>query len=193
MKKICVYCSSSAKINKIYFDATEKLAEIFVENNIEVVFGGGAVGLMGKLADTVLKNSGKIKGIMPKFMDEAEWSHKGVTDFDFTETMHERKAKLLEDVDGLVALPGGSGTLEELFEAISLKRLGLFTKPIIILNTNNYYAPLKTMLKKCIIEHFMIEKHLKMWSFVNEPEEVLVAIRNAPDWKTDAIRFAINR
>ena len=143
--KICVYCASSAKIGKVYFDAIEMLAKVFVENKIEVVYGGGAVGLMGKLADTVLENGGKIKGIMPKFMKDVEWAHDKVTDFEFTETMHERKAKFLEDIDGLVTLPGGSGTMEELFEAITLKRLGQFTKPIVILNTNGYYNPLKEL------------------------------------------------
>ena len=190
MKKICVYCASSAKIDKVYFEATEQLAKLFVNQNIEVVFGGGAGGLMGKLADTIIENGGKIKGIMPKFMKEIEWAHKGVTDFEFTETMHERKTKYLEHIDGLVALPGGSGTLEELMEAITLKRLGLFTKPIIILNTNNFYEPLKDMLNKCVSENFMHEKHLKMWTFVNEPEDVIYALKNAPDWNEDAIEFA---
>ena len=157
--KICVYCASSAKIDKIYFDATEKLAKIFVKNNIEVIYGGGAVGLMGKLADTIIENGGKIKGIMPKFMNDIEWAHKKVTDFEFTETMHERKSRFLEGVDGLVALPGGSGTLEELLEAITLKRLGQFTKPIVILNTNEFYNPLKEMFEKCVSEYFLTEKH----------------------------------
>jgi len=190
MKKICVYCASSTKIDKVYFEATEKLAKLFVNENMEVVFGGGAGGLMGKLADTIIENGGKIKGIMPKFMKEIEWAHKGVTDFEFTETMHERKTKYLENIDGLVALPGGSGTLEELLEAITLKRLGLFTKPIVILNTNNYYEPLKDMLNKCVSENFMHEKHLKMWTFVDEPEDVIHALMNAPDWGEDAIEFA---
>jgi uncharacterized protein (TIGR00730 family) len=107
--------------------------------------------------------------------------------------MHERKTKYLEDIDGLVALPGGSGTLEELMEAITLKRLGLFTKPIIILNTNNYYEPLRDMLNKCVSENFMHEKHLKMWTFVNEPQDVICALENAPDWDEDAIEFATYR
>ena len=136
IKKICVYCASSAKVDKSYFEATEELALELIKENIEVIYGGGAIGLMGKLADTIIENNGKIKGIMPEFMNEVEWAHKGVSDFEFTETMHERKSKFLEGIDGLVALPGGTGTLEELFEAITLKRLGQFTKPIIILLTN---------------------------------------------------------
>jgi uncharacterized protein (TIGR00730 family) len=189
--KICVYCSSSAKIDKSYFDATEQLAKEFIKHNVEVVFGGGATGLMRKLADTIIKNKGRIKGIMPSFMNEVEWAHKKVKDFEFTDTMHERKAKFLENIDGVVALPGGSGTLEELLEAITLKRLGQFTKPIVILNTNGFYEPLKQMLKKCVDENFMRKKHLEMWAFVNEPEEIIGKIKSFPKWNENAIEFAI--
>lgn len=192
--KICVYCASSAKVDNVYFEATEKLAIQLVNANIEVVYGGGgAVGLMGKLADTVIEHGGKIKGIMPKFMNEVEWAHKRVTDFEFTDTMHERKAKFLEGIDGLVTLPGGSGTLEELLEAITLKRLGQFTKPIIILNTNGFYNPLREMLEKCVSERFMHEKHLQMWSFVDQPEDVIESIINTEVWDENAINFATNK
>ena len=188
--RICIYCASSQKIDKSYFDATEKLAIELVKANVEVVYGGGASGLMGKLADVVLEQGGKIRGIMPKFMNEVEWAHKKVADLEFTDTMHERKAKFLEGIDGLVALPGGTGTLEELLEALTLKRLGLFTKPIVILNTGNYYAPLKEMLEKCVRENFMGEKHLDMWAFVDEPEQVIPALLSAPPWEEGAIQFA---
>jgi uncharacterized protein (TIGR00730 family) len=191
--RICVYCASSARIDRAYFDATATLARTFAHESVEVVFGGGAVGLMGQLADTMLEHGGAIKGIMPKFMNEVEWAHKKLTDIEFVETMHERKAKFLEGIDGLVALAGGTGTLEELLEAITLKRLGLFTRPIIILNTNGYYDYLKLMLEKCVSEHFMDERHLQMWTFVETPEQVLPAIRNAGLWDKDAIHFATKR
>jgi uncharacterized protein (TIGR00730 family) len=188
--RICIYCASSQKIDRSYFDATEKLAIELVKANVDVVYGGGASGLMGKLADVVLEQGGRIKGIMPRFMNEVEWAHKKVADLEFTETIHERKAKFLEGIDGLVALPGGTGTLEELLEALTLKRLGLFTKPIVILNTGNYYAPLKEMLEKCVRENFMGEKHLDMWAFVDEPEQVIPALLSAPPWEEGAIQFA---
>jgi uncharacterized protein (TIGR00730 family) len=188
--RICVYCASSAKVDKSYFDATERLAKEFVNEGIEVVYGGGAIGLMGKLADTVIEKGGRIKGIMPKFMNEVEWAHKQVTDFEFTDTMHERKAKFLQEVDGLVTLAGGSGTLEELLEAITLKRLGQFTKPIIILNTNGFYNPLREMLERCVAENFMDERHLTMWMFVDEPEQVIESIKSAAAWDNEAIKFA---
>ncbi len=190
MKRICVYCASSPKVNKDYFDATERLAKILVINEIEVIYGGGSIGLMGQLADTIIEKSGQILGVMPNFMREIEWSHKGVNQFIFTETMAERKEKLLENTDGLIALPGGSGTLEELFEAITLKRLGKYTQPIVILNTNNFYDPLKMMLEKCVEENFMSPKHLDMWTFVDEPEQVMDALKNAASWDENAIHFA---
>ena len=191
--KVCVYCASSNKIHQKYFEATKKLAKQLVQQDIEVVFGGGSSGLMGKLADTVLGEGGKIKGIMPRFMNEVEWAHKGVSDFEFTDTMHERKALFLKGIDGIIALPGGTGTLEELLEAITLKRLGKFTKPIIILNTSGYYDPLSDMLNKSVQENFMNEKHLAMWKFVNQPGEVIPALLSAPGWDKNAIDFASYR
>jgi len=188
--KICVYCASSPKIDAKYFEATERLAKLLVAEGVAFVFGGGASGLMGKLADTVLAEGGKIKGIMPQFMNEVEWAHRDVQDFEFTETMHERKAKFLEGIDGIVTLAGGSGTLEELLEAITLKRLGQFTKPIVILNTDGYYDPLREMLERTVQENFMREAHLKMWDFVNTPEEVFPALKNAAPWNEGAIKFA---
>ncbi len=188
--KICVYCASSDQIDQKFFNATEKLALAFVKENIAVVCGGGANGLMGQLADTMIAQGGKIKGIMPKFMDDVEWSHKGITDFDFTETMQERKEQLIQGVNGIVALAGGSGTMEELFEVITLKRLGLFTEPIVILNTDGYYNDLQSLMEKMVSEKFMAEAHLDMWTFVNEPEEVIPALKAAKSWSKDAIDFA---
>ena len=191
--RICVYCASSSKINRAYFEATEKLANLFVDAQIEVVYGGGASGLMGCLADSILARGGKIKGIMPQFMNEVEWAHKQLVDIEFTETMHERKAKFLEGIDGLVALPGGTGTLEELLEAITLKRLGKFAHPIVILNINNYYEPLRQMLERCVEELFMHPNHREMWSFVDTPEAVIPALLNTRKWEESAIQFAVPR
>jgi uncharacterized protein (TIGR00730 family) len=178
-------------VDSVYFDATERLAQELVRNEIEVVYGGGSIGLMGRLADTVLKEDGKITGVIPKFMDDVEWSHQRLTKLIFTETMHQRKALLIENIDAVIALPGGTGTLEELFEVITLKRLGLFSKPIAILNTNKFYAPLKEMLEKCVTENFMKSKHLAMWSFVEQPENIIPTLQNSPQWNKDAIKFAV--
>lgn len=180
--QVCVYCASSAKIHHDYFKATHLLANELVKNGFSVVFGGGSSGLMGQLADSVLEAGGNIKGIMPQFMNEVEWGHRGVSDFVYTQTMHERKAKFLEGTDALIALPGGTGTFEELFEAITLKKLGQFTKPIIILNTRNYYNPFIELMKQAVSEKFMAEAHQALWTIANEPTEVVSAILNSPLW-----------
>ena len=188
--KICVYCSSSSKINDKYFKATENLAKEFIKEKINVVYGGGGAGLMGHLADTIIDNGGKIKGISPRFMKDIEWTHKRLTDLELVDTMHERKSKFLEGIDGIVALPGGCGTLDELIEVITFKRLGLFTKPIIILNVAGFYDPFKEMLEKCVDEKFMDDKHLDMWQFVDDYQDVIPSIKNAKPWNSDALNFA---
>lgn len=175
--KICVYCASSTRIHADYFSATKELARSFLVANIELVYGGGSTGLMGALADEYLENAGKIKGIMPHFMNEVEWAHKKLEDLDLTDTMHERKAKLLQGVDAVVALPGGTGTFEELLEAISLKRLGQINCPIVILNTRDYYAPLKVLLQKSVDEQFMLAEDTSMWAFVDKPKQVIPTIQ----------------
>ncbi|MGL4594166.1 MAG: TIGR00730 family Rossman fold protein [Thermoguttaceae bacterium] len=189
--KICVYCASSPKVDAVYFDATARLGKSLVQHGVHVVYGGGGFGLMGKLADTILAEGGTITGVIPKFMHEVEWTHPGITDVIFTETMHQRKARFLEGIDGIIALAGGTGTLEELLEAITLKRLGLFTKPIAILNTAHFYDPLKKMFQKCADEKFIQHKHLEMWTFVDEPEAVIPTIKNTPEWHKNAIEFAL--
>lgn len=173
LKTICIYCASSGKIDKVYFDAAESLAKILVDKKIIVVFGGGATGLMGKLADTVIENNGEIIGIMPNFMKAIEWDHKGVYNFHFVEDMHARKKKFIDSSDALIALPGGSGTLEELLEAITLKRLGLHDLPIIILNTNGYFDPLVEMLNRTIDQQFMRPEDANLWKVISEPDEIL--------------------
>jgi uncharacterized protein (TIGR00730 family) len=193
MKKIAVYCASSAKIDPEFFNAAKRLAKILVENNFHVVTGAGSVGLMGAIADTVLENCGKITGVIPEFMKKVEWDHKGIKNLIVTETMAERKTILFTGTDAIIALPGGCGTLEELFEVITLKRLGLYHNPILILNTKNYYAPLREMLERSVDENFMAKEHLQMWTFVDEPEDFMSAYNSATIWNEDAIKFAAVR
>jgi uncharacterized protein (TIGR00730 family) len=180
--QVCVYCASSGRIHSDYFEATSKLAHLLVEKNIKVVFGGGSSGLMGQLADSVLAAGGQIKGIMPQFMNEVEWGHRGVSDFVYTESMHERKAKFLEGTDALITLPGGPGTFEELLESITLKKLAQFTKPIVILNTRGYFDAFNNMMQQAVKENFMIDDLKYLYTIVNTPEEVIPAIENAHLW-----------
>ena len=190
MKRICIYCASSSKVDKSYFDAAEKLAARLVSHGVTIVYGGGAAGLMGRVADTAIKHGGRVVGVIPKFMTDVEWQHKDLEEIHVVADMHERKKMLLEGTDAVIALPGGSGTFEELLEAISLKRLGLYTKPIVIMNTNNYYDPLIELLDKSIREKFMSESHRRMWTVLSDPDDIMNAIENSPDWSADAISFA---
>ena len=133
--RVCVYAASSAKVAPEFHAAARQLGETLAASGCSVVYGGGSQGLMGSLADGALSKGGEVIGILPKFMADLEWGHPGLTHLELVEDMRERKHKLLTGSDAVVALPGGCGTLEELFEAITLKRLGIYFSPIILLNT----------------------------------------------------------
>ncbi|HKU79934.1 MAG TPA: TIGR00730 family Rossman fold protein, partial [Rhodanobacteraceae bacterium] len=150
-------------------------------------------GLMGSLADGALSKGGEVIGILPKFMADLEWGHPGLTHLELVGDMRERKHKLLTGSDAVVALPGGCGTLEELFEAITLKRSGLYVNPIILLDTLDYWQPLDAFLHRVIEQRFMNPEHAKMWSLAATPEGVLPAIKNAPKWDEHARDRAVVR
>jgi uncharacterized protein (TIGR00730 family) len=190
IKRVTVFCASSRMINSRYFEAARHLAEVLTKNHITAVYGGGAVGLMGILADYMLENGGSIEGVIPQFMMKVEWGHPGVKKMIITKDMHERKRHLINDVDAVIALPGGSGTLEELLEVISLKRLGKFIKPVIIVNTAGFYNPLILLLNRMVEEHFMRKDHLKIWKVINDPSELIEAIQSSEAWDEDAINTA---
>ena len=190
MKTICVYCASSSQVKPGYFDATARLGKIIADAKLSIVYGGGSMGLMGQLADSTLEAGGKIIGVIPRFMCEVEWNHTDLTELILVETMHERKEKMAMMADAVVALPGGCGTLEELLEVITWKRLGIFTKPIVIVNVEGYFDALITMLNRAVDEHFMRDEHRKMWEVVETPEEVLSAINNSVSWDENARSFA---
>jgi hypothetical protein len=188
--RVCVYCGSSRQCDPIYLDAAECLGRELARNRVTIVYGGGAVGSMGHLADGALAEGGKVIGIIPDFMNALAWGHRGITELRAVRDIHERKQLMLRDADAVVALPGGSGTLEELLEVISLKRLALFLGPIVILNTRSYFETLLLALENCVNERFMDPRHLSMWSVVNEPAEVLPAIHTAPPWDPKNLSFA---
>lgn len=190
MENICVYCASSSQVKPEYFDAAEKLGKIIAQNNLRLIYGGGQRGLMGKIADSALMEGGKVTGIIPGFMCEVEWNHNGLTELILVESMHERKEMLAKMADAVVALPGGCGTMEELLEVITWKRLGLFTKPIIICNIAGYFNPLIEMLNRSVDENFMREQHRGMWVVVDSPELVMKAIDTSTLWNENAKDFA---
>jgi uncharacterized protein (TIGR00730 family) len=191
--RICVYAASSPQAASGYMDAARELGETLAAGGCSIVYGGGSQGLMGALADGALARGGEVIGILPKFMADLEWGHPGLTHLDLVEDMRERKHKLLAGSDAVVALPGGCGTLEELFEAITLKRLGLYFNPILLLDTNGFYQPLQAFLQQVIEQKFLNPEHAQMWSLVAEPAGVLPAIAATPRWREDARNYAIVR
>lgn len=188
--RITVFCASSTKVNEKYFEAARQLAKVLVDNNITAVYGGGAVGLMGEVANYILENGGDVEGIIPGFMMRVEWGHPGVKNMIVTTDMHERKKMLIRNTDAVVALPGGTGTVEELVEVMSLKRLGLYLKPIIIINTDGFYDPLIAMLEKMVQENFMRVEHLNMWMVIKDPAKLMDAIDLSVLWSQTAINIA---
>jgi uncharacterized protein (TIGR00730 family) len=191
--RICVYCASSEQSDPAYRAAARQLGERLAEAGCSVVYGGGSAGSMGALADGALARGGEVIGILPRFMADLEWGHVGLTRLELVEDMRERKHRLLTGSDAVVALPGGCGTLEELFEAITLKRLGLYFNPIVLLDTLGFYAPLEAFLEQVIAARFMNPEHAAMWQRVAAPEDVLPAIRAAPRWREDARNYAVVR
>ena len=192
-KAICVYCASSQRCDAAYHAAAHRVGEVLVEHGYSIVYGGGAKGSMGAVADGALALGGKVRGILPRFMQDLEWGHPQLTELHIVEDLRVRKHLMLSESHGVVALPGGCGTLEELFEALTLKRLGLYIHPIILLNTRNYFAPLIQLLEHAVAERFMGDRHLEMWQVVAEPEDIPHALATAPPWSEAAREFAAVR
>lgn len=190
--RICVYCASSSQSDPRFRDAAFQLGERIAAAGHSIVYGGSSAGSMGAVADGALSKGGEVTGILPRFMADLEWGHPGLTHLELVGDMRERKHKLLTGSDAVVALPGGCGTLEELFEAMTLKRLGIYLSPIILLNTLGYWDPLVTFLHEQVIAaHFMNPEHAAMWQLAATPDDVLPAIANAPAWTTRARDYAV--
>jgi len=190
-KRVCVYCASSRQADPRFHEAARRLGGLLARGGATVVCGGGAVGSMGALADGVLAAGGTVVGIVPRFMRDLEWSHAGLSELVVVESMHQRKHAMLDGADAAVALPGGCGTFEELLEAMSWKRLGLWNGPIVILNQDGFYEPLLALLDGSIRERFMDARHGAMWQAVPRPEDVLPAIEESPRWFDNARDFAV--
>jgi uncharacterized protein (TIGR00730 family) len=170
---VTVYAASSCNIDEIYLSAARELGKLLAKHSITCIYGGGPNGLMGAVANSALDNGGKVCGIIPKFMIERGWLNTRLTDVVTTDDMHRRKSLMAERSDACIALPGGIGTLEELLEIITWRQLGLYCKPIIILNVNGFYDYLLEMLHKIEKENFMRHGHEEIWSVAKTPEEAL--------------------
>lgn len=187
---VCVYSASSTQIDKAYFDDAKELGKILAEKKISIVNGAGNMGLMRAVTDSAMQNGGKCIGVIPQFMVEQEWHNPELSELIVVDSMHERKHKMAQMSDGVIALAGGCGTLEELMEIITWKQLGLFLHPIVILNTKGYYNPLLEMLDKAAEERFMREEHRAIWSVANTPSEAVELLTNTQPWDESVRKFA---
>ena len=162
MQRACVFCGSSPGARPQYTEATEDLGSLFVQHGITLVYGGASVGLMGRLADTVLSEGGEAVGVIPRALVEREIAHLGLTELHLVDSMHERKALMADLSDAFVALPGGLGTLDELFEVYTWAQLGLHRKPCGLLNVEGYYQHLADFLDHAVGERFVRDEHRDM-------------------------------
>ena len=190
IKCICIYCSSSTKIDDCYFRDARKLGQLMAAKGIAVINGAGKMGLMQASTDGCLEAGGEAIGIIPSFMIKEGWCHQGMTQIIETPDMHIRQQKMAEMSDAAIVLPGGCGTLAELMELITWKQLGLYLKPIVILNTNGYYNPLIQTLQQAVDMNFMRQQHSAIWQVASTPEEALKLVLGTPLWDTSIRRFA---
>ena len=181
MQSIVVYCGSNFGKNPVYSQSAYALGEELAKRKIKVIYGGGNMGLMGRVADGAMENSGSVTGIIPNFLASLEVAHKTLTELHFVETMHERKAKMVAMSDGVIALPGGYGTFDELFEILTWAQLRIFEGPIGILNINGYYDLLLLQLDKMVEEGFLHENNRQLLivsddavTLLNEMEDFLL-------------------
>ena len=190
IRTVCVYCASSSRTPQIYLDAAATLGRTLAAAGLRIVYGGGSFGSMGRMAEAALAGGAHVTGVLPKFMDDLGWGHRSLSELRLVDDMHQRKREMLELSDAIVALPGGCGTLEELFEAITWKRLGLFFGPIVMVNVNGFFDPCVALLNRAVDECFMNERHRAMWTVVSDPQDVPEALRTAAPWSRDARSFA---
>ena len=190
INSVCVYSASSTQIDKLYFDAAARLGTLLGERGITLINGAGRMGLMAATSDAALAAGGQVTGVIPRFMIEQGWHHTGLTRLVEVESMHERKQLMADMSDAVIALPGGCGTLEELLEVITWKQLGLYLKPIVLLNVKDYFSPLLEMLQRAMKENFMRPQHGAIWHVAQTPEEAVELVHQIPLWDSSVRKFA---
>lgn len=180
IRTVCVYSASSTQAAPCYVACAEELGALLAREGIHLVNGAGDRGLMRVCADAVLAGGGEVTGVIPRFMVEQGWCHPALTHRIETADMHERKQTMLRLSDGVIALPGGCGTMEELLEAITWRQLGLYRHPVVLLNANRYYEPLLQMLRRAVDERFMRPQHASLWQVASTPAQALELLRTTP-------------
>lgn len=178
MKKIAIFCGSSKGNNPIYEDEAKKVGEFFAKNGIELVYGGGAVGLMGIISKSVMENGGKTYGVIPQHLKDKEIAQDGLSELHVVKDMHTRKAMMAERAEAFVAMPGGAGTMEEIFEVWTWMQIGYHQKPCVFYNTNGFYDKLLDFIAHMVDEGFLYKKYLEGLIVVHSPEELLEAVKN---------------
>ncbi|HTH18372.1 MAG TPA: TIGR00730 family Rossman fold protein [Magnetospirillum sp.] len=176
MRRICVFCGSSSGTRPVYAEAARAVGRLIAESGLGLVYGGGHVGLMGEMADAALEAGGEVIGIIPEALKRMEAGHTGVTELRVVDTMHERKAMMAELSDAFIALPGGIGTLEELFEVWTWGQLGLHPKPLGFLDVAGYYDHLHTFLDHSVAEGFLKQRHRAMVAVESDPARLLARL-----------------
>lgn len=187
---VTVYCASSKNLPAVYVEAAQELGRLIAEGGHTLVNGAGRTGLMGTCTDACLAAGGEAVGVIPQFMVNEGWQHPHMTRLEITPDMHRRKERMAALSDACIALPGGVGTLEELLEIITWKQLGLYTKPIIVLNTGGYYNALLAQLNHAAEENFMRGLHLNLWRTADTPAEALHLALTTPQWNKAEGKFA---
>ena len=180
IRSVCVYCASSSRGPESHKSAARQLGRLLAENNIRLIFGGGHVGLMGITADAALAAGGEVTGVIPSFLRDLELAHDGCDEMVVTDSMHSRKQKMAELSDAFVILPGGLGTLDEAFEIITWRQLGLHDKPIVFVNLDGYWQPLQSLIDQISANSYMRPGDAPLFRMVDRTEEILPALRAAP-------------
>jgi uncharacterized protein (TIGR00730 family) len=191
ISRVCVFCAASRRVDEGYFAQARTTGTMLAKAGLTTIYGGGNHGLMGALADAALAAGGRVVGVLPRFMDEVEWGHRKLTELRLVESMEQRLGTMLAESHAFITLPGGTGTLEELFFVLSRKRLGLTTAPVVIVNYRGYFEPTLESLRLCVREGFIDARHAEMWSVVSDAGEALEAIKRAPAWSESAKGFAV--
>lgn len=190
VSSISVYCASSSKIDPVYMEEAYKVGQMLARAGITLINGAGNMGLMKASSDGCLEAGGRAVGIIPGFMIAEGWCHQGMSEIIETPDMHIRQQKMAEAGDAAIVLPGGCGSMAELFELITWKQLGLYLKPIVILNTKGYYDALLQQLEQAAEEQFMRKEHLQIWRVAQTAEEAVQLATSTPMWDTNVRRFA---
>lgn len=176
MKAVCVFCGSSGEVGERYIEAARSIGEVMAARKLQLVFGGGSTGLMGAVADAVLDAGGEVIGILPEHFNKPSMAHNRLTRLELVDGMHARKARMAELADAFVALPGGFGTLEELFETLTWAQIGLHSKPVGLLNVYSYFDELLKFLEHANQEGFTFWEHQKLYIQAENPEVLLDAL-----------------